>query len=127
MVDVKATNLKLKERARRIVRLCCASDHQVPEDKLDQLLAQCDGSVKLAIAVLKLGVPVPEAQRRLDESDGVLGKTLQCRGNGAVAGGSAVPRTKYVLCVDGGGSKCAVSILGSNGEAGSATATGCNV
>jgi N-acetylmuramic acid 6-phosphate etherase len=127
MVDVRATNQKLKERARRIIRQCCQSSLPISDDELDLLLARCNGSVKLAIASLRLGVSAAEAQHLLQRSGGILASIVSDHGNIAATHGDVLASARYVLCVDGGGSKCAVFILGSNGEAGSATAPSCNV
>lgn len=66
MVDVKATNDKLRARARRIVREATG----VEASAADEALAKTDGAVKVAIVTLVTGVSVAEAQRRLHAADG---------------------------------------------------------
>lgn len=72
MVDVLATNAKLKDRAVRIVRR--VTDASPTE--AEAALAQADGSAKLAIAILKTGLAPDEARRLLDESGGFLRRAL---------------------------------------------------
>ena len=47
MVDVQTTNVKLRDRARRIVETAC----DLSPEKASALLTQCDGEVKTAIVV----------------------------------------------------------------------------
>jgi N-acetylmuramic acid 6-phosphate etherase len=66
MVDVKATNAKLRARSRRLVaELGAARDP-------DALLEAAGGSVKVAIAMARLSISAPEARRRLREAGGRL-------------------------------------------------------
>lgn len=127
MVDVKATNLKLKQRARNIIRELCKTSCPESDAELDDLLRRCGGSVKLAIATLMLGVPVSEAQHRLDDAEGILGQLSTPKPNSAMPTVNGHGQPRYVLCVDGGGSKCAAFVLSDNGEDGTAQMPGCNV
>jgi len=61
MVDVLATNHKLRDRARRIV----AAVTGVKDRAAQALLRQAGGRAKLAIAIHELGTPAAEAARRL--------------------------------------------------------------
>ncbi len=72
MVDVVASNRKLKDRARRIVAELCGVDAQVARALLDQ----AGGRAKLAIAIHALGVARDEAARRLDEAGGDLRRLI---------------------------------------------------
>ena len=72
MVDLRATNEKLRIRSRRIVRLLTSVD----DDGAGQLLQRCDGEVKTAVVVGRLGVTVQEARQRLDRHDGHLRAAL---------------------------------------------------
>lgn len=75
MVDLRATNLKLAERARRIVQTltnCSASE-------AGDLLERCDGEVKTAIVSKKLGIPPGQARERLDAVQGHLRHALEER------------------------------------------------
>jgi N-acetylmuramic acid 6-phosphate etherase len=68
MVDLRATNSKLKKRSERIV----AEVTGVAPDDARDLLASADGSVKLAIVMKQLGVSIDEARARLAEAGGVI-------------------------------------------------------
>ncbi len=73
MVDVRATNIKLLERATRIVTELtgCA-----PPDSSD-LLEHCDGEVKTAIVSYKKSISPDEARARLNSVDGHLRRALE--------------------------------------------------
>ncbi len=73
MVDVKATNAKLRDRA---VRIVAEVTGQSPE-KAAAALKEADGSAKLAIFLLLSGLPKDAAQARLDAADGHLGRAIQ--------------------------------------------------
>lgn len=72
MVDLRATNAKLSDRAERIVMEVtdCA------RDDVRGLLARADGQVKLAIVMHALGVDAPTAQARLDAVGGVIRRVV---------------------------------------------------
>ena len=61
MVDVRATNEKLKDRATRIVMVAAEVDYA----KAQQALQQADWSAKVAIVMLKLGLDADRATERL--------------------------------------------------------------
>jgi N-acetylmuramic acid 6-phosphate etherase len=75
MVDVRATNDKLRRRAVRLVELATGVDTTTAK----RALHACGGEVKTAIAVVRLGISVEEARQRLARADGhlrvVLGET----------------------------------------------------
>jgi N-acetylmuramic acid 6-phosphate etherase len=91
MVDVVASNAKLRARARGLLREL----GEVPESDLDRLLAAAGGQVKLAIAMARLGVERREAERRLDEAGGSLRDALSAsrRGPRARARAPRAPRS----------------------------------
>ena len=72
MVDVKATNHKLEERARRIVMTAsgCSRDEAI------RALGQSKGQAKPAIVMLLLHISYEEAQKRLQAADGFISRTL---------------------------------------------------
>lgn len=77
MVDVRASNEKLRARSRRIVaQVTGAGDEDV-----ERALAATDGEVKHAILVLLAGVDGPTAARLLDEADGHLRAALAAAGS----------------------------------------------
>jgi N-acetylmuramic acid 6-phosphate etherase len=75
MVDVQATNAKLRDRARRIVARAC----EISNDDANALLARCNGEVKTAIVVARAGVSPEDARRRLREANGVVRDALDPR------------------------------------------------
>ncbi|MFF9059825.1 N-acetylmuramic acid 6-phosphate etherase [Streptomyces sp. NPDC101213] len=68
MVDVRASNEKLRARSRRIVALATGAD----DAEIERALTVTGGEVKNAILVLLAGVDGPSATRLLEESGGHL-------------------------------------------------------
>lgn len=66
MVDLRATNTKLQQRALRLTRLASGVDDVAAQ----AALAAAGGSVKLAIVMLMAGVDATEARLRLEAADG---------------------------------------------------------
>ena len=73
MVDVKASNEKLKERACRIVMTAA----QCGRRDAEQALLQCRGQAKTAIVMLRLGVSAAEAQQRLAAHGGYIDRVCK--------------------------------------------------
>ena len=73
MVDLKATNEKLKDRSERIVVEVCG----VSREEARELLAQSGRSVKTAIVMQKLGVGRDEAERALVAAGGVIRRVVR--------------------------------------------------
>lgn len=67
MVDVQPTNLKLVERAKRIVMQAAHCTY----GEAEAALAQCEANPKTAILMLLAGIGAKEAKRRLGESGGI--------------------------------------------------------
>jgi N-acetylmuramic acid 6-phosphate etherase len=72
MVDLRATNRKLKDRSVRIV----AAITGLSQDAALELLASCDGDVKTAIVSQKVGVAPDQARLRLQRTSGGLRSAL---------------------------------------------------
>ncbi len=72
MVDVRASNDKLRARSRRIVAQVTGAE----DDAIERALAATDGEVKNAILVILAGVDGPTAARLLGESAGHLRAAL---------------------------------------------------
>lgn len=72
MVDLRATNEKLRDRAERLVITTCG----VGRDEARALLQQANGWVKLAIVMHKLGLSAEEASARLDAAGGVIRRVI---------------------------------------------------
>jgi N-acetylmuramic acid 6-phosphate etherase len=68
MVDVHATNEKLRERVRRIVRQATGAS----EEDADEALEAAEGSAKVAIVALLAGIDADAARARLAEAGGSI-------------------------------------------------------
>ncbi|HEV2123300.1 MAG TPA: N-acetylmuramic acid 6-phosphate etherase [Chloroflexota bacterium] len=78
MVDLTATNTKLRRRARRIVSAVTG----LPEDETEPFLTQTGYRAKPAILMVLAGCDAAEAERRLTTSGGMLREALNRLGNG---------------------------------------------
>ncbi|NIZ91630.1 N-acetylmuramic acid 6-phosphate etherase [Kineococcus rubinsiae] len=72
MVDLRATNEKLRRRAVRIVVTASGAG----EDEAAAALAAADGHAKTAVAMLVLGVGAPAARAALEAAGGQLGDVV---------------------------------------------------
>jgi N-acetylmuramic acid 6-phosphate etherase len=72
MVDLQASNAKLRDRAERIVCEVCA----VTSAEAGDLLRAADGSVKLAIVMKKLNVSAADARAALEREGGVIRRVV---------------------------------------------------
>jgi N-acetylmuramic acid 6-phosphate etherase len=72
MVDVRASNEKLRARSRRIVALATGAS----DEEIERALAATDGEVKNAILTILGDVDGPTAARLLEESEGHLRAAL---------------------------------------------------
>jgi N-acetylmuramic acid 6-phosphate etherase len=72
MVDLKATNNKLKDRSERIVVEVCG----VTREEARKLLQAAEKSVKTAIVMQKLGVSRSEAEEALARAGGVIRRAI---------------------------------------------------
>ncbi|KAG6853196.1 hypothetical protein C0991_006185 [Blastosporella zonata] len=126
MVDVKSSNKKLIDRARRIFRTLLPHT-SLSDTETDELIALCKGSVKLAAVVEKLQLPVADAQKRLELAEGVLRKAWD---NSSATVDTplrdSLSAPHLVLAVDAGGTKCSVIIASKDGIQSRAEAGPCN-
>jgi N-acetylmuramic acid 6-phosphate etherase len=72
MVDLQATNLKLKDRSERILMESCA----ISRDDARTLLESAGGSVKVAIVMHRTGVGRDEAVRRIADAGGLIRRVV---------------------------------------------------
>ena len=72
MIDLKATNEKLKDRAVRIVSQIAEVDNNIAKETL----AKCDWNIKTAIVALKNNVEFDKANEELKKNHGVLRRVL---------------------------------------------------
>ena len=136
MVDVQASNSKLRVRARRIVAEACGLS---PEDAA-ALLEGCGGEVKTAIVSGLAGIAPDEARRRLAAAGGVVRRALAgalspegAPGDEAPAvkpsptgptsppgptrsTGSEARATPLLLGIDGGGTKTTALLATAGGQ-----------
>jgi N-acetylmuramic acid 6-phosphate etherase len=76
MVDVRATNTKLRDRAARIVMAATGAERAAAEAALHQAEGQC----KIAIVLLSLGISAQEAAARLQAAGGWVRAALREEG-----------------------------------------------
>src|SRR5690625_3952416 len=72
MVDVKATNQKLRERAQNIL----ATITSVTKEQAESFLEKSDYQVKPAIIMIETGVDFAEAKEYLQEADGFVREAI---------------------------------------------------
>jgi len=72
MVDVQPTNIKLRQRARRIVMEATGLDLH----RATQILSACNGEVKTAIVAVLAGISPELARIRLHETGGYVRKAI---------------------------------------------------
>jgi len=73
MIDLQMTNLKLRERAKRIVMIIAG----VSYDEAAASLLQSNFQVKPTLVMLKAGVSLEEAQKRLSRSHGFVRAAIE--------------------------------------------------
>jgi N-acetylmuramic acid 6-phosphate etherase len=107
MVDLRATNSKLRARTNRIVRIITGQDHTAADD----LLQRCSGELKTALVVHQSQVTPDEARALLDQHGGRVGEALKARARPT----TTLTANELVIGIDGGGSST-VALLASDGE-----------
>lgn len=73
MVDVKPTNDKLQERAKRIIMEATGANY----DAAEKIFDQADGQVKTAIVMLLLDVTKEEAEEKLRNAEGFVRSAIK--------------------------------------------------
>lgn len=73
MVDVRATNYKLEQRALKIVQIATG----LPRERAQELLNTAQGDTKTAIVMGRAAVSREVAQQELARHDFILRKTLE--------------------------------------------------
>jgi N-acetylmuramic acid 6-phosphate etherase len=73
MVDVRASNEKLRARARRAVAVATAA----PEEEVAAAIAAAEGDAKVAIVSLLAGVDAQTARSRLTAARGVIREAVE--------------------------------------------------
>ncbi|KAK4871026.1 hypothetical protein LT330_000263 [Penicillium expansum] len=127
MVDLVASNLKLVQRSRNILRRLSGKCQSSSNTELDALLARCNASVKLAILVAETGESVETCQGYFGAAGGVLANALAAVSKPIEQKPTSTPTQKFVLCIDGGGTKCAAVVADGINVVGQGFAGPCNL
>ncbi|KAJ5166311.1 glucokinase regulator family protein [Penicillium canariense] len=132
MIDVRAKNYKLLARGRRIIRQVyrilqenghpfadfVRDPNQIDDLGLNTLIETCGGKVKLACSVVVSGLPHDVARQRLDLVHGNFHSFVDSLKPPVYyqdTGLSGPPDEEFFLAIDGGGTKCAVTIASRSG------------
>lgn len=99
MVDLRATNAKLRARTNRIVRTVTG----LSQDEAAALLQQCDGELKTALVSQLIRSSPDEARRRLHEVSGRVGRALRVLKTDAASAAETASGEDLLLGIDGGG------------------------
>jgi N-acetylmuramic acid 6-phosphate etherase len=99
MVDLRATNEKLRARTNRIVRQLTGLDRQ----QAAALLECCGRELKTALVSQLAGVPSDEARARLQAAGGRVRLALGTSHAGSAAAAAQAPAPDLYLGIDGGG------------------------
>jgi N-acetylmuramic acid 6-phosphate etherase len=101
MVDLRATNSKLRARTNRIVRNLTG----LSVEEADALLRKCGGELKTALVAQQANLTPAEARAWLQANGGQVRRAFeQCRAT-AMVSSSSKPGGKLFLGIDGGGSR----------------------
>jgi N-acetylmuramic acid 6-phosphate etherase len=99
MVDLRATNSKLKARTNRIVRLVTGIDTAAA----DRLLDACRSELKTALVVQSGGISPETARACLQKHGGRIVDVFKNLSSNAVQGDEPSKDTPLILGIDGGG------------------------
>ena len=113
MVDLRATNSKLRARTNRIVRQLTG----LTEGEAAELLQRCGGELKTALVARLADVTPEEARARLAEAGGQVRRALPAaaKHKWTVAEVLAQKRDDLCLGVDGGGTHTVALLAGRDG------------
>lgn len=127
-MDVKPSNVKLQDRARRIFRTVLPNT-TLSDSQIDDLLSTCEHNVKLALVVEHRKCAVPEAVKILDDSGGILKRALRIPVNASESIPAQISNIKdrLVICIDAGGTKCKAVIANQSGIICQGEAGPCNL
>lgn len=114
MVDLRATNSKLADRARRIVRAVT----QLTDIEAEKLLRSCNGEVKTAIVSHCAGTTSEEARRLLAGTHGHLRQALQLHAKHSSNGISAPHMSAQAASVQKSAAPSAASLDAGNSHGG---------
>lgn len=126
MVDLQASNLKLKQRSKNILKRLSSKCAAMADSELDELLIECERSVKLAFLVAETGKSVETCKGDLQSAGEILAKVLDVAVPDARPVSNELVR-KFALCIDGGGTKCAAVVADAAGNTTRGYAGPCNL
>ncbi|CAI7647170.1 unnamed protein product [Penicillium pancosmium] len=126
MVDLQASNLKLKQRSKNILKRLSSKCAAMADSELDELLIDCERSVKLAFLVAETGKSVETCKGDLQNAGEILAKALDVAVPDARPVSNELVR-KFALCIDGGGTKCAAVVADAAGNTTRGYAGPCNL
>jgi N-acetylmuramic acid 6-phosphate etherase len=109
MVDLRATNEKLRVRTNRIVRQLTG----LSREQADSLLERCGRELKTALVTQLVGVTPEEARSRLAAAGGRLRRALA-----PPASSVPEPVANLYLGIDGGGTHTVALLAGASAESG---------
>jgi N-acetylmuramic acid 6-phosphate etherase len=105
MVDLRATNSKLRARTNRIVRLLTG----LAAPEADALLQRCGGELKTALVAQLSGADPEAARARLAAAGGEVRKALEAEAR------APAPSEELYLGIDGGGTHTVALLAGRGG------------
>jgi N-acetylmuramic acid 6-phosphate etherase len=111
MVDLRATNSKLRARTNRIVRLLTG----LAAEEADTLLRTCSGELKTALVAHQAHVSPHEARARLQALGGQVRQAFQQPARSEVVSPAREHTPDLYLGIDGGGTGT-VALLATRGE-----------
>lgn len=126
MVDLQASNLKLKQRSKNILKRLSSTCAVMADSELDELLIECERSVKLAFLVAETGKSVETCKGDLQNAGEILTKALDVEVPDVRPVSNELVR-KFALCIDGGGTKCAAVVADAAGYTTRGYAGPCNL
>jgi N-acetylglucosamine kinase-like BadF-type ATPase len=109
MVDLRATNTKLRARTNRIVRILTGATRE----EAGQLLAECSGELKTALVARLTGLSPQESRSRLSAHGGQVREAVA-----GFAKPQAATRSDLILGIDGGGSHTKALLARLRGDGG---------
>ena len=115
MVDMVASNLKLEQRSRNMLRRLSTKCSSMTDSELDALLSTSNYSVKLAILVAETGASVETCEKLLKSAGGVLATALDDISKPSTQSVNTEISRRFMLCIDGGGTKCAAVVTNTDG------------
>jgi N-acetylmuramic acid 6-phosphate etherase len=99
MVDLRASNVKLRARTNRIVRLLTGVDRE----EAAALLESCNGELKTALVAALARIPPAEARVRLESAGGQIRTALSSTKRPGERPGKEAVSFDAILGIDGGG------------------------